>query len=216
MIIILVGLLLGFINFHIICKNVYLDLSNEQKPISKAIVIAMTLSLMLLANSEYTNRLELIFYVLFWNLLLVTAVIDLYTSTINDLIIYAVTAINVVLLLAQRTSLIQHLLGGFVSFMIYFLIYVISRAYYKREAFGFGDVILMGSIGLHLGVRNGLLVAVLSFYIALVFIIIMKIVGKKMKRQTEIPFGPYMCLTAVLVSLYGEKLINLYIQIAFG
>jgi len=213
---ILAGLLLGFINDYIIRKNLDSEQSNGQNNVSKVPVILATIALTLLASVVYEQNIDIVFYVLFWNLLLVTAWIDLYTSTINVLLIYAVTAINIVLIVVQNANVVQHLLGGLVGFMAYFLIYLASKAYYKREAFGFGDVILMGSIGFHLGVANGILVAFLSFYIALVFIIIMRIIGKKMKRQTELPFGPYMCLAGLVVSIYGEKLISLYMQIAFG
>lgn len=213
---ILAGLLLGFVNVYIIQKNVDSELSNGKNKVSRVPVILATIVLTLLASLFFEQNIEIVIYWLFWNLLLVTAWIDLFTSTINVLLIYVVTAINVVLLLVQNADIVQHLLGGLFGFMIYFIIYLASKAYYKREAFGFGDVILMGSIGFHLGISNGLLVAFLSFYIALVFIIIMRIIGKKMKRQTELPFGPYMCIAGIIVSIYGEKLISLYIKLAFN
>ena len=138
---VLIGLILGFINYTIICKNVYFENPNAQVAISKWLVVLVTLSVTLIVTIIYTSSLEMVFYVLFWNLLLVTAWIDLYTSTINVFLIYAVTAINSVLLLVQNLNIWQHVLGGIIGFAIYFLIYLASKAYYKREAFGYGDVI---------------------------------------------------------------------------
>lgn len=210
------GFFLGFINYNLINKNVNFDPTNEQKTIPKMVVVVISFSLTLLATTIFTEPIERVFYVLFWNLLLITSWIDFCTSTINVLMIYVVTAINSILLLFQNVNFGQHLLGGMVCFLIYFMIYLVSRAYYKREAFGFGDVILMGSIGLHLGLSKGILVAFLSFYIALLFIIIMRIVGKNLNRQTELPFGPYMCLAGVLVSIFGDRIIQFYLRVAFG
>jgi leader peptidase (prepilin peptidase)/N-methyltransferase len=41
----------------------------------------------------------------------------------------------------------------------------------------------------------------------------MKIFGKKTGLRQEIPFGPYICIAAFLVSLYGDEIVNLYLNL---
>ncbi len=67
----------------------------------------------------------------------------------------------------------------------------------KREAMGFGDVILMAMVGTFVGWQN----CVIIFFLAPVFAICVVIVSMAFFRRA-IPYGPYLSL-ATLTVLYG-------------
>ena len=102
------------------------------------------------------------------------------------------------------------------GFGVYLAIYLLAKFFYKKEAFGFGDVELMGSIGLILGLRGGIEVLFLSFYIAVLGIVTLKILGKAFGRRTEMPFGPYMCIAAFIVTLFEQPIFDLYSKYILG
>lgn len=181
------------------------------KRVDEGIILILSICLTVLAYNQFGVGIPFVFYLLFWQVLLVTAFIDYYTQTIVDLILYGLIGVNGLLLIAMKWSFFEALYGFFIGFGIYHLIYLGAKAYYKREAFGFGDVILMGAIGMHLGTWQSLLSSLLSFYIALIVIIIMKLLGKNVESGLQIPFGPYMCISGLIVSLFGDQLIALYI-----
>lgn len=67
----------------------------------------------------------------------------------------------------------------------------------KREALGFGDVTLMAMIGAFLGWRACVVLFLLSPFAALVVGILMV----ALRRGNEIPYGPFLCLAALVVIL---------------
>jgi len=170
----------------------------------------------LLAYLTQGIGIKLVLYAAFWSMLLIVTMMDIDEMVISEHVLVIFTAICVVCLLILRRPITDHLLGLAIGFGVYLLIYVMARIIYKKEGFGFGDVELMGSIGLILGLRGSIQVLLLSFYIALFGIIIMKIIGKSLGRLTEIPFGPYMCIAGFLVSLYEQPIYDLFEKIILG
>lgn len=156
---------------------------------------------------------EFVLYASFYSMLLITALIDWDHMIICDQVLYGFSLISFVCLVVMRAPWQKHLLGLGLGFGMYLLIYLGAKAVYKREAFGFGDVMLMGAMGLILGWQETLLAGFLAFYIAIVFIVLMKVFGKKLHLRQEIPFGPYICLAGLVVSVYGDGLIQWYLGI---
>ena len=151
--------------------------------------------------------------IIFGCLLIITGGIDYKTKTI-------VVGLTVLLgFLATGISLfyispsLDLLWGGIFGFGFYLAIYLGAKAYYKKEAFGYGDVIFMGIIGLYLGFQNAILASLMTFYVALIFVVIFSIVGKLTSRKAEVAFAPYMALSAWIVSYFGKNLIELYVNL---
>ena len=65
---------------------------------------------------------------------------------------------------------------------------------------GFGDVKLMGALGLYFGLTNIIIIAMMSFLIGAIMGIIL-IVGKIKKSDEYIPFGPFIVI-ATFISIY--------------
>jgi leader peptidase (prepilin peptidase)/N-methyltransferase len=74
---------------------------------------------------------------------------------------------------------------------------------------GLGDAKLILGIGWLLGISLGINAIILSFWIgAVVSIVWMLLSYKKFKKNTEIPFGPYLILGMYLVLLFGIQVID--------
>ena len=181
-----------------------------------AIIEFVTGCLFLLAYLTQGMGIRFVLYAAFWSMLLIVTMMDLDEMVISEHVLLIFTAICAVCLLVLRQPIVDHLLGFAIGFGAYLLIYVLAKILYKKEGFGFGDVELMGSIGLILGLRGSIQVSFLSFYIALFGIIIMKVVKKSLGRLTEIPFGPYICIAGFLVSLYEQPIYDLFERIILG
>lgn len=97
---------------------------------------------------------------------------------------------------------IDNALGMFVGGGIFLLITLIGGAIAGKEAMGFGDVKLMGALGLFFGWLNMLLISVMSFLFAAVVSIVILIARRK-KFSEYIPFGPFI-VVASLIPIYIE------------
>ena len=169
--------------------------------------------LFLLAYMQSGSIWEFIFYASLWSMLLITAIIDYDEMIISDAVLLAFTIVGIVALIGMKAGLLTRVYGSVFGFGFYFAIYYIAKLIYKKEAFGFGDVMLMGALGVFLGFRDAVMTSILSFYVALVIIVIMKLFGKKTGLRQEIPFGPYICIAAFIVSLYGNQLVEMYFEL---
>lgn len=176
----------------------------------KASIYLITL-IGVVASFKYSDRM--VADVLFATFLIIVGGIDHLTKSIVVVTIYIGVALFAGLSLYYGMPLLEVFIGGVVGFFLYLAIYLIAKLFYKREAFGFGDVMFMGAIGVFLGPWNTILAGLMTFYVALVFIVIQKLVGKLLSRQTEIAFAPYMAVSAWLVSLFGAQIVELYLTL---
>lgn len=96
------------------------------------------------------------------------------------------------------TNMIQGMVAGGAIFLV---ITLIGGAIFGKETMGFGDVKLMGALGLFFGFQGIIAVAILAFLIAAVYSIGLLIVQKiKHENSVEyIAFGPFMVIASFLV-----------------
>jgi len=91
---------------------------------------------------------------------------------------------------ALLTSLIGIAGGGFIVWSVR----VIGWYTLRREAMGFGDVTLMAMIGAFLGWQGCLV----TFFLAPFAGLLVGVMQWVTKRENEIPYGPFLCLAALL------------------
>jgi prepilin signal peptidase PulO-like enzyme (type II secretory pathway) len=96
---------------------------------------------------------------------------------------------------AHWAGLVSSLVGLVVGGGIIWAVRQIGTAALRREAMGFGDVMLMSMIGTFLGWQA----CVLVFFLGPFFGLISGVVQWTMHRENESPYGPYLCLAALLV-----------------
>jgi leader peptidase (prepilin peptidase)/N-methyltransferase len=197
------------------------------------VVEALTGFTAVLVYLEFGLGMEWIVFFGFCSSLLVLAVIDLGHRILPDPItlngIWAGILANVYLaqpsalvlrifrwvgleaenprLIALCSSLLGIIVGGG-------LLWGVGEAYFRLrgvEGMGFGDVKMMAMVGALLGAPLALLTimigSLLGSVIGLLFI---QFAGKS--RQYELPFGTFLSAAGIIAVLYGEDIVQLYID----
>ncbi len=95
---------------------------------------------------------------------------------------------------------INMILGMLAGGGIFLLITLVGGLIYGKEAMGFGDVKLMGALGLFFGLSNIIVVTLVSFLIGAILSIVL-LISKIKKTDEYIPFGPFIVIAA-FISIY--------------
>jgi len=96
--------------------------------------------------------------------------------------------------------------GALVGGISIFLIGLLGKAMFKKEAMGEGDIWLLAMIGSFLGFK----MTVLAFFIAPFFGAIVGIILKIKDGRETIPYGPYLSLAALVSIFFAEKMLSYY------
>lgn len=81
---------------------------------------------------------------------------------------------------------------------------IFGSAALGREAMGFGNVTLMGMIGAFLGWQTCLIV----FFLAPLAGLVLGVVQLILRRGSEIPYGPFLCLAALATIVFWAPIWN--------
>lgn len=107
-------------------------------------------------------------------------------------------------------GLLSSLVGLVGAGGVVWLIRIFAGAALRREAMGFGDVLLMMMIGTLIGWQAGVIVFFAAPFAALVYGVVQLV----SRRENELPYGPFLCAATVLVIVRWGA-IWLWIQPAF-
>jgi leader peptidase (prepilin peptidase)/N-methyltransferase len=91
---------------------------------------------------------------------------------------------------------------------LFFLILILVT---KGRGMGGGDMKLGIFIGLVLGFPNAIAAIMLSFLLGSIFGIVL-IVSRIKKFGQTIPFGPFLSLASIITLLWGEQIVNWYLN----
>ena len=111
---------------------------------------------------------------------------------------------------AWHTALLRSAIGAGSGFAVLWLVAVLGRLAFKKEAMGGGDVKLMAMFGAFFGwvsLPFILFAASLAGSVAGVFLIA---AGRREKTGGIIPFGPFLCLAALVWMFWGPALLDAY------
>ena len=163
-------------------------------------------------QKNFIENLTLIKYLILTPMLLSAFVIDYRLQIIPNRLNLTMFEVGMVIAFLYGTSnvaiTIDMLLGMLVGGGIFLAITAIGGLIYGKEAMGFGDVKLMGALGLYFGVSNILVISVMSFLIGAILGIIL-IVSKIKKSDEYIPFGPFIVIaTFITIIVPFEILFN--------
>lgn len=161
-----------------------------------------------LAGWQYGLSLQTAFMLVFWSMLLVIAMIDLDQMVIMDATLWFLAISGGVLRFFSGWKGWDHLWGALAGLGFYAAIYWIAKWLYKREVFGWGDVLLLGTVGFLTGLEGAVLIGFLAFYFALIGVLLKKLFRKKVSMKEEVPFGPYICLAAFCFSLFEKQILS--------
>ena len=149
--------------------------------------------------------------------LLVTTIIDFEFKIIPDEISFMLMIVGFAtsffnLNLGETVG--QRVLHSFLGFLVgggsLFVIAVIGKLIFKKDAMGGGDIKVMAGIGTFIGWDKALFaIFVASLFGSIVGIIL--IIYKKIERKQEIPFGPYLAVSSFLTLFLSPQMIINYL-----
>ncbi len=149
-------------------------------------------------------NLDLVKFMILTPMLLSAFVIDYRLQIIPNRLNLAIFEVGIVFAflygLSDISITIKMLIGMLIGGGIFLLITLVGGIFYGKEAMGFGDVKLMGALGLFFGQYNIIAVTLVSFLIGAILSIIL-LVSKIKKSDEYIPFGPFIVIAA-FISMY--------------
>jgi leader peptidase (prepilin peptidase)/N-methyltransferase len=113
---------------------------------------------------------------------------------------------------ATFVPLHEAVLGAIAGYLSLWSVYWLFRFATGKEGMGFGDFKLLAAIGAWLGWKMLPLVILLSSFIGAAIGVLL-IVLRRHKRETPIPFGPYLAGAGLVALLWGDHLNKTYLQL---
>ncbi len=191
-----------------------------------------TIVLCLLTYTATSSRpdasdLQIIFWLLYAAIFALITVIDMEHKLILFVVInpFVVIAILDALLTGNQAGpqIVESLIGGAVGYGIFFLMYqggfiftsILGRARgeeISEVAFGYGDVMLAGVVGLILGWK--LFLFSMTFTIifgavgAVFYLVLLRLIGSRYSAFTALPYGPYIVAGAMVMILFPTQVGN--------
>lgn len=167
-------------------------------------IIYITLIYVYGIKETLIGNLDLIKFLILSPMLLSVFIIDYKLQIIPNRLNLIIFEIGIILAfiygLSNVAITINMLLGMLVGGGIFLLITLIGGIFYGKEAMGFGDVKLMGALGIYFGFSNIIIITLVSFLIGAILSIFL-LVSKRKKTDEYIPFGPFIAL-ATYISMY--------------
>ncbi|MEP1123965.1 MAG: prepilin peptidase [Ilumatobacter sp.] len=157
-------------------------------------------------------------FLIFGSVLVVQTWIDIREQrlpreiTFTGMVLGGVALIVAALIVGEPDRIWMSALGAMIALGLIGGIYLGSNAYYGKDvAFGFGDVILAPLLGMFLGWLNPGIVAPGLFFGFVLGTLgaIPAMVGRRATTRTQLPFGPFLALGAVVAVFVGQHFVDL-------
>lgn len=149
-------------------------------------------------------KLDLIKYMILAPMLISALIIDYKLQIIPNRLNFTIFEVGLVFTFIQgmynQSLAIDLILGGIVGAGIFLIITLLGGLIAGKEAMGFGDVKLMGALGLFFGWMNTIAISVMAFLLAAIISIIL-LVSKIKKTDEYIPFGPFIVIAAFIMTI---------------
>lgn len=205
-------------------KVISKDLFKKEKRVvpNYPIMIVMAVAYMVLLyffgiNKGFYSNLNLIKFALLIPMLISAFVIDYKFQIIPNRLnltmfeigllftfIYGIVNVNIA---------VDMLLGMLTGAGIFLFITLLGGLIAGKEAMGFGDVKLMGALGLYFGFSGIIVIALIAFLLGAIISIIL-LATKKKKTDEYIPFGPFIVLAALIVAFVPfSTLVTILLQV---
>lgn len=148
---------------------------------------------------------------LFLYLLLPLFVIDLKHRVVPDKITFPGIVIGVGFsFFLDKMQWYESLIGIGIGGGLLLLIAFLGKRIFKKEAMGMGDVTLFMMVGAFIGWKGVLLTLILASFLGSIVGII--VIAMKKSKDTTLPFGPFICISAAFSYFWGHILIHKYLS----
>ncbi len=154
---------------------------------------------------KFGLTLNSVLYCLIISLLITISIIDYKHKIIPDSLNIAGAIIGIIYIFINKTIL-SSFAGSLTGLGLFLLIALLTNA------MGGGDIKLMAVMGLIFGLKGVLFITLYSFVLGAIISVIL-IIRKIKSRKDEIPFGPFISLSALIYIFFGTEIINWYFNL---
>ena len=184
------------------CKN-----CGEQIPFDVFLSELATGVLFLFSYLYFGISYNFFIMIILSSLCVITFVSDFKYMIILDspLIVSGVLVIILKTVYYGYKAIIPTLVSGIITFLVMLLVGFIGKRMYKRDALGGGDIKLSFIIGMILGVQVAMVSLIFSTFLALPYALATIV----LKKDSEVPFGPFIVASLFIVFLYYDKFYNI-------
>lgn len=215
----LVGLVIGVLWLYYISSHDADNQLNKLKEIdiiSVGFIITFALSCFKAYSLSGGALLTFVLYTAYISMLISIAYVDIRTGYLYDSMILFYGLILLPLsYFVDSSKLLNSFKSMLMVFVFYGLIYLLSRWYYKREAFGVGDIFFIVITVINMEPLIAMIVAFLAFYIAAIFVLFRFIIHGKAALKMEIAFCPYIALSALVGFLFNDLVYEFLMHILY-
>lgn len=143
--------------------------------------------------------LDLIIALTFVSMLIIVIFSDLHHMIIEDkvLIVFGILLLIEIIFISSWTAALISLRDGAIAFIIMLLLKLLGDKLFKKESMGGGDIKLMFVIGMVIGWD----MALISIFLAAILALPISLIILFLKKDHEIPFGPFLSLGAIIILL---------------
>lgn len=179
---------------------------NASYSVQYPIVELLNALLYLLIALKYGLSFYAVVYCILASLLITVSLIDFKYMIIPDKLNVVGLVIGALLIIYDSSLILDKLIGSGVGFIIF------SAMAFLTSAMGGGDIKLMTALGLIFGLNGILFITAFSFIIG-AFVCAILIALKTKSMKDKIPFGPFICMAALLYIFYGNMIIEVYVRL---
>ena len=210
----LIGQLVSWANIRlpeykkVISKDIISQYKMKFKPSYMLMIITAIIYVTLIytfgIKDTIVANLDLVKFLILTPMLLSAFIIDFKLQIIPNRLNLTIFEIGFIFAflygLSNVAITINMLLGMLAGGGIFLAITLLGGIFYGKEAMGFGDVKLMGALGLYFGLSNIITITLVSFLIGAILSIAL-LVSRIKKSDEYIPFGPFIVI-ATFISMY--------------
>ncbi len=154
-------------------------------------------------------QIKLIEFLILTPLIISALIIDYRKQIIPNRLTLTIFEVGIIFTFIAGMSDINvfwdRLLGLIAGGGIFLIITLIGGLIAGKEAMGFGDVKLMGALGLIFGLTSTIMISVISFLLGAIISVFL-LATKKKKSNEYIPFGPFIVIATFLVMFVPHNL----------
>lgn len=143
--------------------------------------------------------------------LMIVFSIDYRFQLIPDEAHVMIVLLGIINLILNINLWYSFLIGALIGGGIFYGISLLAVIIFKKEGMGFGDVKLMAALGFLFGIKNILVITLLSFFIGSIIGGLLMIINRK-KADSYMPFGPFIVMSTIMIIFISpDYIIELYI-----
>ncbi len=187
------------------CKN-----CRSKIPVLSTIIELLTSILFLIAYIRFGISIKLFIALIFISMLVIVIVSDIRYMVICDEVLITGNILIFILLIISTgfKASMMSLIYAVASLLIMLSIKTLGDIIFKKESMGGGDIKLMFTFGLVLGIPS----SVASIFIASFIGLPISLIMMKKNSSHELPFGPYLSIAAIILLLSGIDVVNVLVS----